>query len=198
MKSVLSDCEDHLFSIECEDIILREFLPSDLESFHSLTWQPEIHDYLPGWNVSKEQREEWFFNYELPENKQFLSAVSHNEDIGALRLRMAIILKESGELIGWCCSGIKDELPSPNREIMYAISRDYRNKGLTTQAARGLITFLFEKTNTKTLNAIALTANLSSNKVILKCGFTFQNVVELDDEPYNHYTLEKEAWDGGL
>lgn len=86
MNSVLSDCEDHLFSIECEDIILREFLPSDL------------------------------------------------------------------------------------------------------------ITFLFEKTNTKTLNAIALTANLSSNRVILKCGFTFQNVVELDDDKYNHYTLEKEAW----
>jgi RimJ/RimL family protein N-acetyltransferase len=61
-----------------------------------------------------------------------------------------------------------------------------------------MITFIFEKTDTKTLNAIALTTNLSSNRVILKCGFTFQNVVELDDEPYNHYTLEKEAWAGGL
>jgi len=81
---------------------------------------------LPGWNVSKEQREDWYINYEIPENKQFLNAVSKSEEIGELRLRLGIILKETGKFIGWCCSGIKDEMPPPNREIMYAISKDHR------------------------------------------------------------------------
>lgn len=181
--------DTNTFAIQCKDVILREFVADDLDKFHSLTWQPEIYEYLPGWNVSKEQRKDWFLNYEIPENKQFLSAVSRGEDIGGLRLRLGIVLKETGELIGWCCTGIKDELPPPNREIMYAISKDHRGKGYTTQAAQGLIGYLFESTNARVLNAVALLNNVASNKVIQKCGFNLQGIIEIDDEKYNYYKL---------
>ncbi|WP_338551619.1 GNAT family N-acetyltransferase [Paenibacillus sp. KS-LC4] len=190
------DSLENIFTIECKDIILREFLVADLDDFHSLTWQPEIHEFLPGWNVSKEQREDWFINYELPENKQFLNAVSTTGDIGELRLRLGIILKETGEFIGWCCSGMKDELPSPNREIMYAISKDHRGKGFTTQASQGLIHYLFESTNVKVLSAIALLDNVPSNKVIQKSGFSFHSIIEMDNEKYNYYKLDKKDWAG--
>jgi len=78
--------EENTFIIDCKDVILREFIVTDLDEFQSLTWQPEIHEYLPGWNVSQEQRKDWFMNYEIPENKQFFNAVSNGEDIGDLRL----------------------------------------------------------------------------------------------------------------
>lgn len=185
--------QETVFTVDCEDVYLREFLISDLESFHSLTWQSEINEYLPGWNVSKEQREDWFKNYEIPENKSFLHAVSTGGRIGELRLRLGIILKESGEFIGWCCTGIKDELPPPNREIMFAISKDHRGKGYTTQAAQGIIQYLFENTNVQELNAIALLRNVSSNRVIQKCGFEFEKVIEIDNEKYNHYKLSKSS-----
>lgn len=191
-----SDSKENIFTIECKDVILREFLVTDLDDFHSLTWQSEIHEFLPGWNVSKEQRKDWFINYEIPENKQFLNAVSKGEDIGELRLRLGIILKETGELIGWCCSGIKDELLPPNREIMYAISKDHRGKGFTTQASQGMINYLFESTGVKVLSAIALLNNVPSNKVIQKCGFNFQSIIEIDNEKYNDYKLDKKDWAG--
>jgi len=57
--------EENVFTIDCKDIILREYIVGDLEEFHSLTWQPEIYEYLPGWNASREQREDWFINYEI-------------------------------------------------------------------------------------------------------------------------------------
>ncbi len=66
----------------------------------------------------------------------------------------AIVLKETGEFIGWCCSGIKDELPPPNREIMYAVSKDHRGKGYTTQASQGMIAYLFEHAGIETLKGI--------------------------------------------
>ncbi|MFC5701036.1 GNAT family N-acetyltransferase [Cohnella faecalis] len=181
--------------IDCRDVYLREYILDDLEKFHSLTWQPEIHEYLPGWNVSKEQREDWFINYEIPENKQFLNAVLEGGDIGELRLRLGILLKGTGDFIGWCCTGIKDELPTPNREIMFAISKDHRGKGYTTQAAQGLIKYLFENTNVEVLNAIALLRNVPSNRVIQKCGFIFQNTKEIDNERYNNYMLRKSEWE---
>lgn len=186
--------EDNILMIDCKDVILREYIVADLDDFHTLTWQPEIYEYLPGWNVSKEQREEWFINYEIPANKQFIHAVSRGEDIGDLRLRMGIILKETGKFIGWCCTGLKDELPLPNREIMYAISKDHRGKGYTTQASLGMINYLFENTNVEVLSAVALIDNLPSNRVIQKSGFNFQGIIELDHEEYNYYILTKNDW----
>lgn len=187
----LSTLEEFNLSIECEDVTLREFIEADLDTFHSLTWQSEIYDYLPGWNVSKEQRKEWFFKYEIPENKQFINAVAQGRDIGDLRLRLGIILKETGELIGWCCTGLKDGLPPPNREIMYAISKNYRGKGYTTQAAQGMVSYLFENTNVESLIAIALISNTASNRVIQKCGFIFQEELEFDNAAYNYYKLQR-------
>ncbi|KQX46886.1 GNAT family N-acetyltransferase [Paenibacillus sp. Root444D2] len=186
--------EQNIFTIDCKDVYLREYIIDDLDQFHSLTWQPEINEYLPGWNVSKEQRKDWLTNYEIPGNKQFLNTVSEGGVIGELRLRMGIILKTSGDFIGWCCTGIKEELPSPNREIMFAISNDHRGKGYTTQATEGLTKYLFENTNVEMLNAIALIRNIPSNRVIQKCGFIFQGVIELDNERYNYYKLGKSEW----
>ncbi|WP_257452863.1 GNAT family N-acetyltransferase [Paenibacillus soyae] len=185
--------EDSILKIDGKDIIVREFIESDLEAFHSLTWQPEIHDYLPGWNVSKEQRRDWFLNYELPDNQQFRNAVMRGGEIGDLRLRMAIVSKQTGELIGWCCTGIKDELPPPNREIMYAVSRDHRGKGYAAQAAHALIRYLFENTNVETLVAIALVHNDPSNRVLRKCGFRFESTIELEDGSYHYYRLYKDS-----
>lgn len=177
--------------IECKDIILREYRVEDLDQIHELTWQPEIYEYLPGWNVAREDRENWLKNYEIPENNQFLSRVEEKQPIEDLRLRTVIILKASGELIGWCCSGIKEELPEPNREIMYAISKDHRSKGYTTQALQGIVQYLFENTETQQLNAVALVDNKPSIKVIEKSDFKLQGKIEIDNEPYNHYVLFK-------
>lgn len=186
--------EEKPFTIVCKDVILREFIGADLDEFHSLTWQPEIYEYLPGWNVSIEQREDWFINYEIPENKQFLNAVSQEGVIGELRLRLRIALKESGEFIGWCCTGIKDELPAPNREIVFAISKNHRGKGYTTQAAQGLVNYLFKYTNVEELSAIALLRNTPSNRVIQKCGFSFKRTIDIENERYNYYKICKSTW----
>jgi hypothetical protein len=46
MKSnARSSSEVNVFTIDCKDIILREYLIDDLDVFHSLTWQPEIYEY---------------------------------------------------------------------------------------------------------------------------------------------------------
>lgn len=196
MKSnARSSSEVNVFTIDCKDIILREYLIDDLDVFHSLTWQPEIYEYLPGWNASREQREDWFINYEIVQNKQFLNAVAEGRDIEELRLRLGIISKETGEFIGWCCTGIKDELPYPNREIMYAISSKHRNKGYTTQAVEGVINYLFQNTNIDVLNTLALVRNIPSNRVIQKCGFYFQSIIDIENQKYNYYTLSKSEWE---
>lgn len=188
MKQIIQNNE---LIIDCKDIYLREYRIEDLKKLQEITWQPEVYEFLPGWNATVEERSLWLKEYEIPENQEFKQAVLDGGDIGGLYLRLAIVLKESDEFIGWCCSGMKDELPAPNREIMYGISKHFRNRGYTTQAVQGVTQFLFENTNVEVLNAIALITNQASNKVIQKCGFERLNMIEIENEPYNHYQLRK-------
>ncbi|MEB9506954.1 GNAT family N-acetyltransferase [Bacillus anthracis] len=183
-----------LFRIDCGDIYLQEFTITDAESIYNISNQPEIEKFLPDWKSTKEQRVNWVVNYEIPENKAFLHAVKTTTNIDEHILRLGIFKKTTNEFIGWCCTGMKDELPAPNREIMYAVSSEYHNNGYATKATKGLIKYLFEKTNVDVLNAIALINNVASNKVIEKCGFIYLSEQEIENQLYNHYQLSKSEW----
>ncbi|WP_136699836.1 GNAT family N-acetyltransferase [Bacillus fungorum] len=184
----------NLFRIDCGDIYLQEFTIKDAESIYNISNQPEIEKFLPDWKSTKEQRVNWVLNYEIPENKAFLHAVRTTTNIDDHILRLGIFKKTTNEFIGWCCTGMKDELPAPNREIMYAISSEYHNNGYATKATKGLINYLFEKTNVDVFNAITLINNVASNKVIEKCGFTYKNQLNIENQLYNYYILSKSEW----
>jgi len=195
LKSESSKGVEHvsnLFSIDCGEIVLREYCLEDVDSIFEITSQPEVYEFLPDFKTTRERRYDWVKNYEIPSNKRFLAALPHIE--GQTYLRFGIILKETNEFIGFCMTGIKEELPSPNREIAYGISKHYRNKGYTTMAVKGLMNFLFEKTDVERLNAIALTHNISSIRVIQKSGFKFVDEIEIEGKFYNHYAVKKSEW----
>ncbi|MDZ5472245.1 GNAT family N-acetyltransferase [Bacillus sp. 31A1R] len=183
---------NNIFEIDCGEILLREFRIEDVDAIYEITSQPEVYEFLPDWKSTREQRLNWVTHYEIPSNKEFLTAIPNIEEQNYLKL--GIILKETGEFIGFCTTGIKEELPAPNREIAFAISKHYRNKGYTTKAVKGLINFLFDKTNVELLNTIVLIENISSNRVIQKCGFQFVGDIEIEGENYHHYTLHKNEW----
>ena len=136
---------------------------------------------------------DWIADYEIPANKAFLDAVKTTNNIDNHTLKLGIFKKATNELIGWC-TGMKEELPSPNREIMYAISNEYQNHGYATKATKGLIDYLFKETNLNVLNAIALINNVASNKVIEKCGFIYKSQQRIENQIYNHYILRKSEW----
>lgn len=182
----------NLFTIDCGDIFLREFCSEDADGIYKLTSQPEVYEFLPDWRSTREQRLNWIINEEIPSNKAFLSAVPNIN--GHNYLKLAIILKATGEVIGFCNTGTKEELSEPNQEIAYAMSKHFRNSGYTTKAVKGLLHYLFEQTNIEQLNAIIQPRNVSSLKVIEKCGFSFEKTIEIDSLIYGHYTLHREVW----
>ncbi|MFJ5788661.1 GNAT family N-acetyltransferase [Lysinibacillus sp. NPDC093197] len=182
----------NLFTIDCGEILLREFSSEDVDGIYKLTSQPEVYEFLPDWCSTREQRLNWIINDEIPSNKAFLSAIPNIN--GQNYLKLAIILKETGEFIGFCNTGPKEELSEPNQEIAYAMSKHFRNRGYTTKAVKGLLHFLFEQTNIEQLNAIVQPRNVSSLKVIEKCGFVFKENIEIDALIYRHYILHIEDW----
>lgn len=60
----------NLFTIDCGEIILREFRIEDVDAIYELTSQPEVYEYLPDWHSTREQRLNWVTNYKIPSNKE--------------------------------------------------------------------------------------------------------------------------------
>ncbi|AZB41716.1 N-acetyltransferase [Bacillus sp. FJAT-42376] len=171
------------FTLDLGEILLCEFNIEDAGDIYRISSEPEVASFLPDWKSTMEQRLDWVTNYEIPANKEFLLA----EEAADEHLKLGIIDKESGRFIGWCCTGIKDELPAPNREVMYAVSAEFTGRGYTTLAVKGLSRYLFEEKKADILNAIALETNPASNRVIEKSGFRFLRKVVLEGGKYNHY-----------
>ncbi|MGD6818714.1 GNAT family N-acetyltransferase [Metabacillus sp. 113a] len=176
-----------IFSIDLGEILLREFTVEDADEIYRISNEPEVSAFLPDWKSTREQRRDWVTNYEIPANKEFLGAA----ELADRHLKLGIIHKESGRLIGWSCTGIKEELPAPNREIMYAVSAGFTGRGYATLAVEGLSRYLFEEKHADILNAIAREDNPASNRVIRKSGFLFLRKVFLDGETFNHYVLKR-------
>jgi [ribosomal protein S5]-alanine N-acetyltransferase len=183
---------NNLFMIDCGDFILREYTEKDADAIYYLAMEDEIYRFLPDWRTTKEQRIEWVRDYEIPGNQAFLKAVSEGI-VPEGYFRLGIILKENDQFIGWCCAGPKDELPKPNTEIFYAISKNYAGRGYVTEAAKALIHYLFKETKIETLNALAEIENIGSNKVIQKCGFEYVDEIEIDGKMHHHYKMDKNS-----
>lgn len=190
----VSESSETAFEILCDDLSLQTFQLEHLDAIYNLTLEPEIRTFLPDWISTKEQRLEWMIKYDIEENKHFIEALPNIANLKDDPLRLAIVLRESNEVIGWIVSGFKEELAPPNREIGYAISNQHTGKGYATQAARALIEFLFEKSDTESLVATARTYNEPSNRVLKNCGYRFEGTLEIDKEPYNCYRMTKSEW----
>jgi len=193
-ENFLNKSIGNCFEIRYGDIILREFQLDHLDAIYNITLEPEIQTFLPDWISTKEQRQKWLETCDFEENQNFKTALPHILDLKDDPLRMVIINSATEEVIGWIVSGFKDELKPPNREIGYAISNKHIGKGYATQASKALIKFLFENTDTEELVATALTYNESSNRVLIKCGYKFDGITEIDQKPYNCYRMTKVEW----
>ncbi len=88
------------------------------------------------------------------------------------------IHKEDNKLIG--SGGYKGKPTTDGTvEIGYEIAPAYRNRGLATEMAKGLIENAFKDTRVKSIIAHTLGQENPSTKVLKKCGF--EKVQEIND-----------------
>jgi RimJ/RimL family protein N-acetyltransferase/N-acetylglutamate synthase-like GNAT family acetyltransferase len=172
---------NHQFRLHANAVMLRPFTLQDQEDLAALTRQPEITDLLPDWKMTEEQ---------LSDFLQFVVSSYEQFDPQDVRIMLAVIHQESRQLIGWCGVFPNDMLDPSDREVAYAISRNYRNKGYTTEAVRTLTAYLFEHTSLTRIVGIVKTYNPASRRVLEHTGFQYANRRRLSDgEVYDYFEL---------
>ncbi|WP_426333745.1 GNAT family N-acetyltransferase [Paenibacillus silvae] len=167
------------FTINAGTVTLRPFILEDKPALAALTRQPEITDLLPDWKMTEQQ---------LSEFLQFVVGSYERFDPQDVRIMLAVVHQESQQLVGWCGVFPNDMLDSSDREVAYAISRDYRNRGYITAAVGALTAYLFKHTSLTRIVGIVKTYNPASRVVLEHTGFRYVNRRRLSDgEDYDYF-----------
>ena len=167
--------------METKRLILRKLTMEDFDALHEILSAPEIMQHYPA-PFSEEQTRKWI--------------VRNMERYAELGFGLwAVILKETGELIGDCGVTMQNIHGQLLPEIGYHIHKKHQRQGYASEAARACMDFIFEHMTFNSVYSYMKYTNAASYSVALKNGMSF---IEEYDDPVNTrtrvYAITREAW----
>ncbi|HWB26196.1 MAG TPA: GNAT family N-acetyltransferase [Chitinophagaceae bacterium] len=149
------------FIFETERLAVRQYNAQDDDLFYQLSSNEEVMRYIRP-TVSKEDSDKLLVqNIHL-----YLSRANTG--------RWAMFERHTGNFVG-SFSILAMDSDNAKLHIGYALLPQFWGRGYATEILRGGIGFFFRYHSSNTLYAIAEERNTASQKVLQKCGFTYQN-----------------------
>lgn len=101
----------------------------------------------------------------------------------------AITLSETGRLIGMC--GVTNRSSSGDLEVGYWLGRAWWGHGYASEAASAVVDLAFRVTGTNVIYAGSRTVNPRSRQVLVKQGFEFTGLDEIDTVAAGRVAIER-------
>ena len=167
--------------LETERLYLREMMQSDFSSLCKILQDEETMTAYEG-AFSDAEVQEWL-DRQISRYQKW--------EFGT----WAVLLKESGEMIGQCGLTMQPWKDRELLEVGYLFQRAYWHNGYATEAARACIIYAFEVLHAEEVCSIIRDTNTASQKVALRNGMTpadtwtkhYRGV----DMPHRRYTLRR-------
>ena len=118
----------------------------------------------------------WNYHRNISDSIHFLRIITQQYEDGSPS-PWGIVLKENSKLIGT----IGFHFWSPHNhfaEVGYALSKDYWNRGLMTESLKAVLDFGFNSMHLNRIEATCMPGNTASEKVMLKCGMSFEGILK--------------------
>ncbi len=112
----------------------------------------------------------------------------YQNDLGGMN---ALILKESGKLIGICGLLVQTVDNVKELEIGYSILPNYWLKGLASEAARKCKAFAFENNFSDSLISIIHVDNIPSQKVAINNGMYLDKTIVYKNNPVHIFRVKR-------
>ena len=146
--------------LETKRLLLREFVPEDFDALYEILSDAETMQHYPApYDAAGVQRWlDWSFE------------AYHDFGFGLL----AVILKETGHLIGDCGVTMQPIGGWIRPEIGYHIHKAYWRQGLGSEAARGVRDWAFQHTDYPALYSYCKYTNLPSIRTAEAIGMHFE------------------------
>jgi len=154
-----------------ERLLFRELLPSDEDSLFEMDSDPDVHRYLGNTPVQS-----------MDEIKTAITMIRKQYEENGVG-RMAVILKETGEFLGW--AGLKlitHELNGHTNhyDLGYRFLKKHWGRGYATEAAEAFVEYGFNVMGLRAIYAYADAGNSNSLSVLGKAGLV--QVGTFDDD----------------
>lgn len=144
--------------LETERLFLREMTPSDYGALSKIL-QDEETMYAYNGAFDDEETQAWL-------NKQIARYRAHGFGLWAM------VLKETGEMIGQCGLTLQTWRDRQVLEIGYLLQRAHWHRGYATEAARGCKAYAFTALDAGEVFSIIRDTNTASQRVALRNGMT--------------------------
>lgn len=149
--------------IKENDFIIRTFETKDAPHLYKIVREPGIVRFMKDWSEGFESIESYHPFIKWMQSKKDSLDVFENK-------RFVIAKADSDEMIGMVGMGLEESLHEV--EMAYFMSQDYQGKGYALEAIKALIQWCFEHSELEYLILTIDSANVPSQKLAEKCGFT--------------------------
>lgn len=162
--------------IETLRLVLRPLTIDDSHNFYNLNNDPEVIQYTGDVPFESEKDAlEFLQNYD-----QFIKYKTG---------RMAVIKKDDQSFIGWC--GIKFDPSSGEYDLGFRFFKKYWNQGFASEAAKASLKYGFETLQIPLILGRAMEQNVSSIKVLEKCGMKYIGKMDCAAHPGVLFQINK-------
>ena len=156
--------------LETERLVLRRFVSEDAAAMYK-NWasDSEVTKYLtwpthPNMDVSRMVTEGWVSSY--PKENYY---------------QWAIVLKENGDEPIGSIAAVHMNEDTSMVHIGYCIGRKWWHQGITSEAMKAVIDFLFDTVGANRVEARHDPRNPNSGKVMQKCGMKYEGTLRCSD-----------------
>lgn len=151
------------FVLETSRLRLREFIPQDADALAAVLGDPVAMQYYPA-PFDRKGVEEW-----IGKNIGRYQRDGHG--------LWAMVLKDSGELIGDCGCTLQEVEGKNHVEVGYHVQRDLWGNGYATEAALACMEHAFTKLGATRVISIIRPENVQSRRVAEKNGMTCEKII---------------------
>ncbi|MDZ4706540.1 MAG: GNAT family N-acetyltransferase [Saprospiraceae bacterium] len=160
--------------LETERLLLREFEVADAPHYYELNQDPEVLRYTGDAPFPT-----------LESAVDFLRNYDHYQQHGFGR--WTVILRETGELIGWC--GLKYLQDVDEVDLGYRFFQKHWRKGYATESGKACVRYGFEDLKLPFIVGRAMKGNIGSIRVLENCGLIWWKDCLLEDQPSVYYRI---------
>jgi [ribosomal protein S5]-alanine N-acetyltransferase len=165
--------------LETKRLTLREMTLHDVDNLLEVLSDPEAMQFYPQ-PFDRQMTQTWI-------ERNIQRYTQHGFGL------WAVILKESGKLIGDCGLVVQEVDGAEEVEIGYHIRRDLWGQGLATEAAQACCDYGFNQLGFDKLISLINPANIASHRVAEKNGMRLIKEMKWRDKPTCIYAVERYA-----
>ena len=168
--------------IETERLFLREMMESDFDALYEVLADSDIMEHYP-------------YTFDEARVRKWISRNMERYQKDGFGL-WAVVLKETGEMIGDCGITMQNIHDYLLPEIGYHIRKDQQRKGYASEAAAACIRYAFENYDFPAVYSYMKYTNIPSQKTAMKNGMRFVEEYEDPDNIYTYvFAIQRTEWE---